>query len=121
VSGLSPLQRKQRLGLYGDVLPKVLFDLERFLSKVNEGAKLRSEDLSIELILLLLYPHQNLDQAAQKVLWQLLCKIQVSRVQALDIGQLYQQDTAYFFELYQSWSTKRQQWAQDYLKARGFL
>jgi hypothetical protein len=118
VGSLSTLQRKQRLGLYANVLPKVLFDLEGFVSKVTEGAKLRSEDLSSELIVLLLYPHQNLDQAAQNVVWQLLCKIQTSRVQTLDIGHIYKRDTAYFFELYQGWSTKRQQWTQAYLKAR---
>jgi hypothetical protein len=118
---LNAAQRKQRLGLYAEQLPGVLFELEQFTAKLNSGAKLHSGDLSRELILLLLHPHRDIKDQAHDVLWQFLCKVQTTRVEPVDIVQLYQRDVAYFFEKYQSWSTQRQQWAESYLKARGII
>ncbi len=118
---LTATQRKQRLGLYADQLPSVIFELEQFMSKLSAGAKLRSGDLSRELILLLLHPHQNVQGQARDVLWQLLCKVQVTRLEPLDIVQLYGKNPAYFFELYQDWSTQRQEWVLGYLQARGVI
>jgi hypothetical protein len=118
---LTATQRKQRLKMYAGDLPSVIAELEGFMHKLSEGAKLRSDDLSRDLILVLLHPHPDLNQQAQDVLWQFLTKVQSVRVEPLDIAQLYQKDLAYFFELYEGWSSQRQVWAETYLKARGIL
>jgi hypothetical protein len=118
---LTATQRKQRLKMYAGDLPSVIAELEGFMHKLSEGATLRSDDLSRDLILVLLHPHPELNQQAQDVLWQFLSKVQSQRVEPLDIVQLYQKDLAYFFELYQGWSTQRQVWAESYLRARGIL
>jgi hypothetical protein len=116
---LSTAQRKQRISQYSDQLPSVLFELESFMSKINTGARLRSSELSRELIYLLLHPHSETQEQEREVLWQLICQAQVLNVEPLDIAQLYQKDIAHFFELYQSWSTVRQAWAESYLVSRG--
>ncbi len=118
---LTAPQRKQRLNRYVGELPSVIAELEQFMFKLSEGAKLRSDDLSRDLILVLLHPRPDLNQQAQDVLWQFLCKVQSVRVEPLDIAQLYQKDVAYFFELYQGWSSQRQVWAESYLKARNVI
>jgi hypothetical protein len=120
-TNLNTAQRKQRLGLYADQLPSVVAELEQFISKLSVGTTLRSGDLSRELILLLLHPHQSTSEQAREVVWQFLCKVQVTKLATLDVAQLYQKDVAHFFELYQSWSTQRRQWAESYLKARGII
>jgi hypothetical protein len=118
---LTATQRKQRLNMYASDLPSVIAELEGFMFKLSEGSKLRSDDLSRELILILLHPHQELNAQSQSVLWQFLCKVQSQRVELLDIAQLYQKDLAYFFELYQGWSSQRQVWAETYLQARHII
>jgi hypothetical protein len=118
---LTATQRKQRLKMYAGELPSVIAELESFMLKLSEGSKLRSDDLSRELILTLLHPHQDLNQQAQTVLWQFLCKVQSQRVEPIDVVQLYQKDLAYFFELYGGWSSQRQVWAENYVRARGVV
>lgn len=118
---LTATQRKQRLGRYAEQLPGVIAELEQFMVKLSEGATLRSSDLSRELILTLLHPHESVRGQAHDVLWQFLCKVQSLRVEPLDIVQIYQKDVAYFFELYQGWSTQRQVWSENYLRARGII
>ena len=120
-ASLSTMQRKQRLGLYADQLPKVIFELEQFTTRLTSDTKLRSSDLSRDLILLLLHPHAKVKDQTHDVLWQFLCRVQVKRLEFMDIAQLYQKDTSYFFEVFQSWSSQRQQWAENYLKARGMI
>jgi hypothetical protein len=118
---LTATQRKQRLGRYAGQLPGVIPELEGFMHKLSEGASLRSSDLSRELILTLLHPHESMQGQAREVLWQFLSKVQALRVEPLDIVQLYEKDVTYFFELYGGWSTQRQVWAESYLQARGIL
>lgn len=118
---LSTAQRKQRISQYSGQLPEVLFELEGFMSKLSTGARLRSGELSRELIYLMLHPHSNIQEQEREVLWQLICQVQVLNVEPLDIAQLYQKDVAHFFELYQSWSGVRQDWAESYLLARGII
>jgi hypothetical protein len=42
-------------------------------------------------------------------------------VEPFDIVELYQKDLPGFFELYRSWPPAKQQWAENYLRARGIL
>jgi hypothetical protein len=118
---LTATQRKQRLGLYAGQLPRVLLEFEQFMKAVSSGASVRPNDLSAELIILLLHPHQDLPEREQEVLWRLLCQIQYVTVDPFDIAQVYQKDIAYFFELYQSWPQAKQQWAESYLRALGVV
>jgi hypothetical protein len=118
---LSTAQRKQRISQYSGQLPEVLFELESFMSKISTGAKIRSSELSRELIYLLLHPHSTTQEQEREVLWQLICQAQVLNVEPLDIVQLYQKDIAHFFQLYQSWPGVRQEWAENYLMARGII
>lgn len=115
-ASLSSTQRKQRLAMYTSKLPKVIFELEQFISKLQAGSKLRSRDLSRDLILFLLHPHTKLNAEAQDVMWRFLSRVQPSRLELVDIVQIYQRDIAKFFELYQGWSGQRQKWAEDYLQ-----
>jgi hypothetical protein len=121
LSKLTALQRKKLLTLNARVFPKVLFELENVIAKLSSDVPLSSGDLSSELIVLLLYPNPKLDQITQDVIWQLLTRVQTLRLQLLDVGQLYQWDQAYFFELFQGWSTPRQLWAEKLLKAQGII
>jgi hypothetical protein len=118
---LTATQRKQRLDLYAGQLPRVLLEFEQFMKAVSSGASVRPNDLSAELIILLLHPHQDLPEREQEVLWRLLRQIQYVTVAPFDIAQVYQKDIAYFFELYQSWPQAKQQWAESYLRARGVV
>jgi hypothetical protein len=118
---LSTAQRKQRIGQYSNQLPGVLFELESFMSKISTNTRVRSSEMSRELIYLLLHPHSDTQEQEREVLWQLICRAQALNVEPLDIAQLYQKDTPYFFELYQSWPGVRQDWAEGYLMARGLF
>jgi hypothetical protein len=118
---LTAAQRKQRLSLYRNELPSVLLEFEQFASALIAGMSVRPNDLSAELIILLLHPHKDLPEPEQEVMWQLLCQVQLVNVEPFDIVQLYQKDMAGFFELYRSWPQAKQQWAENYLRARGIL
>jgi hypothetical protein len=118
---LTAAQRKQRLSLYRSELPSVLLEFERFASALVAGMSVHPNDLSAELIILLLHPHKDLPEPEQEVVWQLLGQVQLVNVEPFDIVQLYQKDMAGFFELYRSWPQAKQQWAENYLRARGIL
>jgi hypothetical protein len=91
------------------------------MSKISTNTRVRSSEMSRELIYLLLHPHSDTQEQEREVLWQLICRAQALNVEPLDIAQLYQKDTPYFFELYQSWPGVRQDWAEGYLMARGLF
>jgi hypothetical protein len=118
---LTAAQRKQRLSLYRSELPRVLLEFEQFASALVAGMSVRPNDLSAELIILLLHPHKDLPEPEQEVIWQLLCQVQLVNVEPFDIVQLYQKDMAGFLELYRSWPQAKQHWAENYLRARGIV
>ncbi|MGL4611370.1 MAG: DUF6638 family protein [Trueperaceae bacterium] len=118
LSNLTPTQRKQRLSLYRNKLPDVLLEFESFMNALVSAKSLRPEDLSAELIILLLHPHHGLPAPEQEVLWQLLCQVQLINVKPFDIAQLYQKDLPAFIKLYQGWPPVKRQWAEAYLRSR---
>lgn len=100
-------QRNQRIAALGAEVPETYFELERLVVQLERGPVDR-EDLSRELLLILLHPHERFAAGGieREAIWQLLC-----RLSPLDFVRLYVADKEAFFEAYRSWPESKKRWA----------
>lgn len=104
---LTPPQRHQRIAALGAAVPETYFELERLIVRLERG-RVDPRDLSKELRLILLHPHDRFEPGGieRDVVWQLLC-----RLSPLDFLRLYVADKDAFFKAYRSWPESKKRWA----------
>ena len=104
---LNNAKKKRRLAKIQGCMPVAFSELERFMRTLERGIIPQVKDLSCELRLMLLRPREDLRMSLQRVLWQLICKLQG---QLADPFVLYTYDKEYFFQQYQSWPESKKAW-----------
>lgn len=105
---LSSAQKKRKMANLGaGTLPEVIDELERLIKQLEQNSIPSRYDLSPELQMLLLRPDPHLSESEQALAWQL-----ITRLQPLDVYQLYRADRNRFLEQYNTWPESKKAWAK---------
>ena len=104
---LNSASRKRRLVKARQLIPGGFSELERLILRLEHDQIPSASDISPELRLMLLRPVEGQRMSLQRVLWQLICKLQGPLA---DPFVLYTYDKEYFFQQYQSWPESKKSW-----------
>ena len=106
-SKLNTASKKRRLARVRNTVPAMFSELERLIVRLEHDQIPLASDLSPELQLMLLRPVEGKRMSLQRVLWQLICKLQGSIADPL---VLYTHDKEYFFKQYTTWPESKKAW-----------
>lgn len=103
----------RRLLQDADDTPDVIFEMEGLRSKLNQGMKVRVDELHPDLRLALLHPAGSLSKASQAAVWQLLMNFQ-------PWSMLYRYifDREQFIKSFPFWTDSLQDWSVSLIKER---
>ena len=110
---LNPAQKRQAAMTVADDLPPIYHQLERVSKQIENGDAPDTDNMPLELKILLMSPHVRLTASEQEVIQMLIC-----RLHDYDVLRLYHADKNLFFQKYLSWSDCKKEWAVKLIRER---